>query len=901
MADSELIIEIDGDSRKFEKKLNDVGKSAKTSVKKIEAETKNFEKTLKDVGDTAKSSFEKIDVETKNFKKDLKNLGNTAKTSLKLITVGFATVSAGIASAIVVGSDFEQQMKNVQAISGATGEEFELLSKKAREMGEKTAFSASEAGQAFQYMAMAGWDTASMIDGISGVMNLAAASGEELGRVSDIVTDALTAFGLRAKDSAHFADVLAMSASKSNTNVGLMGYSFQYVAPLAGALKFNIEDVAVALGVLANSGIKGEKSGTALRAIFTRLVAPPKTAAAAIDRLNLAVKNTDGSMRPLNDIILDLRKSFKNLSDAEKTEVASMLAGQEAISGLLALVNTSDEDFNKLASAINNADGEAQRMADTMLDSSVGAWKIFKSAVQETSLVIYDSLKKPLKEAIQDGTKSINLLNEELRKNLQPALSSVGESLGVLFSSFSNFLAEIVPQLIEAFAVILENIDSIGIAFSIFAGSVLGFKGAVIFLSLGKAVIYARNAMIALNVAMAANPIGALVKVLMVLVGAFAAVYTASDEFKFKILTTWKEITYTINSTLREWAKIGGDWLKANKLDWLIDIEVSGDLETPTEYAKRLKSELGLTENAADKVKKQIQDINNEVENLGENAGNFKIGEYRSDKEFELPGFGGFDEDDEKKKKNKDKKERLLYTEDYLNQLAKDANDLEKKSKSTLNPVAGRIGRDFSTAIREAIQGDFESTEDAIRSIGSNLMYSLADEMLNNAMGYLSNSLSQIGNFIISGFKSIFGIASPSKVFKYIGFENMRGLAIGFSENQGLVDNATAGVAEKVTAGLEDINPTISPNFNLQAVKEMFNIGNFTQPQLAGAAAGGSNNVVVNINSEFHLTGGGAGANSQSVTADDLNAFQKEISKSIENITLNVIQKNMRSGGILSR
>ena len=264
-------------------------------------------------------------------------------------------------------------MSKVQAISGATGDELDKLTQKAQELGSKTKFSASESAEAFQYMAMAGWKTEDMLNGIDGIMNLAAASGENLGTVSDIVTDALTAFGLQAKDSAHFADVLAKASSNSNTNVGMMGATFKYVAPIAGSMKYSIEDTAVAIGLMANAGIKGEQAGTALRAMLTRLVKPPKDAATALDKLDISAQNADGTMKPLSNVLKELREKFSKLNDSQKAEYASSIAGTEAMSGMLAIVNASDDDFQKLTESINNANGAAQEQAKIMEDNTKGA------------------------------------------------------------------------------------------------------------------------------------------------------------------------------------------------------------------------------------------------------------------------------------------------------------------------------------------------------------------------------------------------------------------------------------------------------------------------------------------------------------------------------------------------
>lgn len=310
------------------------------------------------------------------------------------------SAGAGIASTVKTYAEFEAAMSQVKAISGATGEEFTQLTEKAKQTGATTKFTAAQSAEAFNYMAMAGWKASDMMSGIEGIMNLAAASGEDLGTTSDIVTDALTAFNLKASDSTHFADVLAQASANANTNVSKMGQTFQYVAPVAGAMGYSIEDTALAIGLMANAGIKGEKAGTALRSIFTRLSDPPSDAAEAIEKLGLSITNTDGSMRPLNDVMKDLRKSFAGLTQEQKVQMASQLAGQEAMSGLLALVNASEEDYNKLAEAIGNADGASKKMADTMLDNLSGKWTLFKSALDGVKISLGERFKPYLMDAL---------------------------------------------------------------------------------------------------------------------------------------------------------------------------------------------------------------------------------------------------------------------------------------------------------------------------------------------------------------------------------------------------------------------------------------------------------------------------------------------------------------------
>lgn len=325
-------------------------------------------------------------------------------------------------NAVEAGESFESQMAKVSAISGATGSELDALKAKAKEMGANTVFSASEAGQAFEYMAMAGWKTDDMLTSISGIMNLAAASGEDLGTVSDILTDAMTAFGLAAdgvtngvSNAAHFADILAAASSNSNTNVSMMGETFKYVAPVAGALGFSVEDTAQAIGLMANAGIKGSQAGTALRGMFSRLAKPTKEVQGAMDSLGLSITNSDGTMKSLDSIIGDLRGAFAGLSEAEKAQAAASIAGQEGMSGLLAIVNASQGDFDKLKGAITGAGGAAESMADTMLDTLSGKKKLFESAAEGLSLAIYEHLQEPLKGLFGWGADAVSRLTEGLQ------------------------------------------------------------------------------------------------------------------------------------------------------------------------------------------------------------------------------------------------------------------------------------------------------------------------------------------------------------------------------------------------------------------------------------------------------------------------------------------------------
>ena len=380
-----------------------------TAIAYLELDTSKFTKGFA----SARNDLQQFNNSSASISTRMTGLSNAmvavGSTLTKSVSVPLATIGA---MALKTTADFDAGMSEVKAISGATGTEFKQLETKAIQMGAKTKYSATEAASAFKYMAMAGWDTNDMLSGISGVMNLAAASGEDLATTSDIVTDALTAFGLSAKDSSHFADILAQASSRSNTNVGLMGETFKYVAPVAGALGYSAEDCAVAIGLMANSGIKASQAGTALRSLFTRLAKPTDTVAAAMEKYNITLTDANGNMKPLSTLMAEMRDRFSGLSEAQKANLAATLAGQEGMSGLLAIVNSSDEDFKNLTDSINNADGASDRMAKTMQDNLKGSITIFKSTVESAAISIGKKLTPEVRKFVDTGTSLVKKFND---------------------------------------------------------------------------------------------------------------------------------------------------------------------------------------------------------------------------------------------------------------------------------------------------------------------------------------------------------------------------------------------------------------------------------------------------------------------------------------------------------
>ena len=420
------------------------------------------------------------------------NVGNAEpRMSKALKKIGAAVVAAFAVdkikdfgkACISAGMDFDSQMSTVAAISGATGEEFEILRAKAQEMGATTAFSATESAQAMEYMAMAGWKTTDITNGLAGVMNLAAASGEDLATTSDIVTDAMTAFGMSADQSTYFADVLAQTATNANTNVGMMGETFKYVAPLAGAMGYNIEDMSAAIGLMANAGIKGSQSGTSLRNIITNLASPTDTVAGAMDDLGISLTDSDGKTKSFGETLSDLRISFADLDEVQKTQYASAIAGKEGMSGLLALINSSDEDFDKLTDSIKNCTGASEKMAEIRLDNLEGDVTLFKSALEGAQIAISDKLTPVLRNLVKKATDWL----PKIQKSIIAVIDKLEDKFGPLIKRIKNIAEESditeksISFLKEAFEKTVDVMSEIGDKFLDFiewiTGSTNGAEG----------------------------------------------------------------------------------------------------------------------------------------------------------------------------------------------------------------------------------------------------------------------------------------------------------------------------------------------------------------------------------------------------------------------------------------
>ena len=625
----------------------------KETLNKATAELNNMKTELRNIP----SDVEILGKKFEESGEKIKDAGEKIESAGKKLAPFSAAAAGGLTYSVKTASDFEAQMSKVQAISGASADTMDVLERSARDWGKSTKFSAVEAGEAFEYMAMAGWKDEQMLAGIGPVLNLAAASGEELGTTSDIVTDALTAFGLQAEDAGRFANVLAAASSNANTNVSMLGESFTYAAPVAGALGYDVEDVAIALGLMANAGIKGSQAGTSLRNVFQRMAKPTKESADAMERLGLSLYDEEGNMYSFMEVMEQLRESMEGinmpteeyleLSDqmnealengsitqkqyndimgeaaleafgaegAEKARAAAMLGGARAMAGLLAIANASEEDFNKLSSAVSNSsnefamladgsivpltdalasgeeviatfNGSAEAMAAVMQDNLQGQLTELKSATDELAISIGESLAPTIKTIVDKLQEFVNTLN-----SLDPETKEMIATVGVVVAALAPVLI-VVGQLVTSI------------------GAIVKVVGAAI------PAIAAINPVVALVVA----AIGALIAIGVVLYQNWDTIKQKASEFAQRVSANWKElcdylkgrIDTTIQGILAAKDALVRGWedLKA-KISTIKDniVKTWDDMKAKiTTTVENIKTKVQTTfENIRDKIKESIE------------------------------------------------------------------------------------------------------------------------------------------------------------------------------------------------------------------------------------------------------------------------------------------------------
>lgn len=371
------------------------------AVTQAEADLTNMEVQLREVN--AELSRQKFD----EYAEKAGKVGSAVETAGQHMMKVTTAIGGVAAASVTVAANFEQQMSKVQAISGATAEETDKLTESARQWGRDTKYSATEAGEAFEYMALAGWKTDDMLEGIGGILNLAAASAMDLGTASDIVTDYLTAFGLSAKDAGKFADEMAYAMSHSNTTTEALGEAYKNCAATAASMGYSVEETTAVLMTMANAGVKGGEAGTALNAIMTRLATDTKGCATELSKYGVEVYDAQGNMNSLSSILTGVRGVWNNLTDEQQANLAKTIAGTNQFSALQTIMSgLSDEaiasgmSFSDYSEALQNCDGTASDMAATMQDNLLGRLTQLKSKLEDVGITIGNSLMPFMEKAV---------------------------------------------------------------------------------------------------------------------------------------------------------------------------------------------------------------------------------------------------------------------------------------------------------------------------------------------------------------------------------------------------------------------------------------------------------------------------------------------------------------------
>lgn len=410
-----VIIKITGDDTDFKEKVNGLGKTVQSGVGK---------------------------------------LGNVAKTAA--VAVGGAMVAMG-GYAIKVGSDFESAMSNVAAISGATGDDLQMLEDTAREMGATTQFSATEAANALSYMALAGWDANQSASALPGVLNLAAASGMDLASASDMVTDYMSAFGMSCEQSGYFADMLAYAQSNANTTAELLGESYKNCAANMAAAGQDVETTTSLLAMMANQGLKGSEAGTALAAVMRDLTAKMSDGAIKIGDTSVAVQDANGNYRDLTDILQDVESATNGMGDAEKAAALSSTFTADSIKGLNLILNAGVSNAADFENQLRNSGGTAENMANVMNDNLAGAMKSLQSRAEAFGIAIYESFSVQLKDAVNAAADALGSLTDAFETG---GIEGAFNQLGILAQQGIQTIIAQAPAMTQAAAQMINNFAS---------------------------------------------------------------------------------------------------------------------------------------------------------------------------------------------------------------------------------------------------------------------------------------------------------------------------------------------------------------------------------------------------------------------------------------------------------
>jgi len=705
------------------------------------------------------SLFARISLDTSEYDKGLdtaakklhevgKSMSDTGKTLTKWVTAPVA----GLGTAIIkTGADYEAGMSKVQAISGATAADMAMLGDEAMRMAAQTKFSTSESAEAYQYMAMAGWDAQQMVDGLSGIMLLASASGESLASTSDIVTDALTAFGLKASDSGRFADVLAAASNSANTNVSMLGESFKYVAPVAGAMGYSVEDVSIALGLMANSGIKASQAGTSLRTAITNMAAPTSNMTAVMEEYGISLTDADGNMLSFAEIMGVLRDRMGGLDEATQAAAASQLFGKEAMSGMLAIINAAPEDFNKLTDAINNSSGTTEEMAAIMNDNAAGAMAMLSSAINVLFTNLSEFLIPAFTEIVRKATEVVNWFNQLDAGTQQLILTIAG-------------IAAVVGPVLIVVGKIVSAIGTI-------ASGIGGLIGVI-----GKA----GTAVKGLFAILAANPIAAVIAAVAALAAGIVVLWNTNEDFRNAVGAIWEAIK---GFFVGAWEAIKAAWGSAGDFFGGIIDGIKGAFEGVGEFLGGLfTAAWEMVRGAWDVAVGFFTEIGNGIQSVFEAVSSF-LGEAFSTAWELISGiwsaavdfFSGVWEG----------------ISGVFGSVVEFFDGIFSEAWNAITSVWDGA-TEFFGGVWESITGVFSNVWDHFLSIGSDIVNGIKDGIA-GAWGSFWSWLSGKVGGIVDGVKSMLGIHSPSTVFAGIGENMALGLAAGWNDQYSSIKRKIEG------------------------------------------------------------------------------------------------------------
>lgn len=513
----------------------------------LDLDISGFLKGLKTAQTEARASMSNVE---KDIGNQVKSIGNSMTSAGKTATTHLTIPLLGVGAAgLKVATDFEKGMSEVKAISGATGDEFNRLRDKAIELGADTAFSAGEVAEAMTEMAKAGWSSTQIIDGMGGVLDAAAASGESLATVSTIVADAVTGFGLEAKESTRVADLLTQAANSGTIGINDLGESFKYIAPIAGSMGLNIEDVTTAITAMSMAGIKGSQAGTSLRTMLARMVKPTKNVARAMQELDLNITNEDGSFKSLNDIVGLLRDRFSGLTDDQKAYYATTLAGQEGMSGMLALLNLTQEEYDAISDSMYNAGGIASETATIMQDNLQIRVEQLGGALESLAIRLADQVIPMLSDFVEWLTGIVDKFTEmdESKQRMLLVFAAIVAAIGPVLM-VSGKVVESVGAMITAFGKLPAAMNGVKSGMLAFKTNLVAIGQAANVARAGFPGLASQCSVLGAAIGSITAPIAAVIAIIGVLVAAFMHLWNTNEEFRNNILGTWNSIVESFNN-----------------------------------------------------------------------------------------------------------------------------------------------------------------------------------------------------------------------------------------------------------------------------------------------------------------------------------------------------------------